>query len=142
MRHILICALLFSMKAIATPAECKLNFYRFNQAHEKRIQAVGVDMGGGTITLGFRQDVKPDLEEQNDMATLVRACVGTGVMEPALYRFDHKAKTPHTFCSNFNPRTLAMVCSKYVCVGKKDKPCSPPRLVKGDKNGDPIEIKD
>ena len=141
MKKFFIMAILSSYNAFATPAECKLNFYKFNQSHESRIQAVGVDYGSGMITLGFRQDVKPDLQEQADMATLVRACVGTGVMEPNLYKFDRQSKIPHTLCTNFNPRTLGMVCSKFTCVGPKDKTCKPPRLVKGDKNGDPIEIK-
>jgi hypothetical protein len=117
-----------------------LNFYNFNKSHESKIQAVGVDMGGGEITLGFRHDSAPDLQEQNDMATLVRACVGTGMMSPMLYKLKRNSKTPHTICTNFNPRTLAMVCSKYSCEGPKGKACKTPRLVKGDKDGKPVYI--
>ena len=140
MKRLILLIALSSGQAFATPAECKLNFYNFNKAHESRIQAVGVDMGDGAITLGFRNDVSPDLQEQADMATLVRTCVGTGVMSAMLYKFKRESKTPSTLCTNFNPQTLGMVCSKYNCEGPKGKPCKEPRLVKGDKNGNPVEV--
>lgn len=140
MKSILLLAILNSSFALATPAECKLNFYNFNKQHESNVEAVGVDFGDGGITLGFRHNDSPDLQEQADMATLVRACVGTGVMSANLYKFKKGSKIPHTLCTNFNRRTLGMVCTKYECVGQKGKICKEPRLVKGDKKGNPIDV--
>lgn len=140
MKWIMATILLWTVHASATPAECKLSFYNFNKSNESTVQAVGVDYGGGSISLGFRQDKAPDLQAQADMASLVRACMGTGMMNGILYKFKMKEKTPHTVCTNFNPKTLGMVCSPHKCEGPKGAPCKPPRLVKGDKNGNPVEI--
>lgn len=140
MRIITFVIALISSDAFATPAECKLSFYNFNQTHEARIQAVGVDSGSGKITLGFRHDVSPDLKEQSDMASLMRLCMATGMMSPMLYKFKRSSTQPHTLCTNFNRITLGMVCSKYKCEGPNGKPCKALRLVKGDKDGKPVEI--
>ncbi len=137
---ILLFILLSSVRTLATPAECKLSFYNFNKAHESRVQAVGVDEGG-SITLGFRHDVNANLQEQADMASLIRACVSSGMMSRALYKFKKDDKVPHTICTNLNAITLGMVCLPYKCEGPKGKSCAPPRLIKGDADGNPIEVK-
>lgn len=142
-KFFLVIAILKSHTVLASSSECAVAMYRFNQTHEKSIEALAVTVKKGTQgRLAFRGEGKANIEEKANMNQVIRACILTHALPERMFKILKGTKAPTVFCDNINPRTLGMVCQKYsVYDGELKKVWSPPMfLFKVQKDGKLVEV--